>query len=152
MEFDEGHQACAIRRVALFGGLAVAIGWFGLLSALAQATGRPFWPDVVWTLAGAVLAGRIAGAVVRRLLVWQWGPTEVEVALAEPQVFRSLLDRRLGWWAYRPLKARFDGQGWLPHARLIGLLPPLLLEYHGRGVRLRGPRLLVRMAVRLAVP
>jgi len=150
-EFDRQGQQAAFRVISWSAGAALGLLWLIAAVVVAAWAGRPFWPDILWTLASAGLMGRLAAALVRWRLRQDWVPTEIEVSLDDPGSFRRRLARRMGWLHYARLENGLTGLTFLPGRRVRAFLPPLFVDWSGRGARLRGPRFLVRMAVKLAV-
>lgn len=150
-EFDQHGQEAAFRAIAWGAGAAFGLLWFIAAVAAASWAGRPFWPDVLWTMVSGGLAGRLAAAFLHWRLRRDWSPTEIEVSLGDPGAFRRRLARRLGLLRYMRLDNGLSGLTFLPGRRARAFLPPLFVQWSGQGVRLRGPRFLIRMAVRLAV-
>lgn len=153
MDFDEEGQRTALRVIAWSAGAAATLLWFAAATLLAVAAGRALWPNVIWTAISALLMGRLVTALVRHGLRSGWRPAELQVGLMEPQQFRDRLARHLKLWGYRYVDSGpRTGMGFLPPRRLRRVLPPVLVAWQGGGARVRGPRFLVRLAARLAVP
>ncbi len=149
--FDSEGQADAYRRISIVVGLVAGLIWFSGMLTITVAVGGTVWPGGILPVLGATLMGRLATGAARRFMAHVLDRTEIEVSLHHPKPYVARLGRRMQRLGFQP-EDRMAGPTFQPPHATRRIVPPLRVHWQGRGARITGPRFLVRVAAKMAVP